>query len=551
MLLVSLILSSLALLSGVDKSLAVEMPKAGGTLEEGIVGTPRFVNPILAISDADRDAAALIYSGLMRVGKNGDMVPDLAESYEISEDGRCYKFVLKPDLRWPDDAPLSTDDIIFTIELVKNKLTQSPKRASWEGVEPEKINEKELRFCLPKAYTPFLENTTLGILPKHLWQDLFPEQMPLSDFNNIKPMGSGPYKIKKVSRTSSGIITSYTFEINENFCLSHPYIKTLILKFYPSEKKLLEAYEKDEIDSLYAVSIQNILALKKTNSFLKTYNLPRVFGVFFNQANAPVLTDASVRAALSLSVDKEKIISEVLKGFGVPLFGPIPLGSLGAIKNPEEERTHEELLEEAVGILKKAGWKMNDENFLEKTAKNSQGKNETVKLEFSLSTSNSPELTQTAQLLKEMWGNLGAKVQVKNYETGDLEQNVIRTRKYDGLLFGEIMSRDPDPFAFWHSSQRNDPGLNIALYANISADKLLEETRALVDTEKKVEKYQKFQEEVLKDNAAVFLYSPEFIYLLPNTLKGVGGGAIITPAERFANIYDWYINTKKVWKIFD
>ncbi len=147
-----------------------------------------------------------------------------------------------------------------------------------------------------------------------------------------------------------------------------------------------------------------------------------------------------------------------------------------------------------------------------------------------------------------MWEKINVKVNLRIFEIGDLNQNVIRPRKYDALLFGLMLGRDPDPFAFWHSSQRNDPGLNIALYTNITADKLLEDARVLSDTAKRKEKYQAFQEQVIKDNPAVFLYSPEYIYLVPKSLLGADTDTITVPSERFTQIYKWYIKTKKVWK---
>jgi len=150
-----------------------------------------------------------------------------------------------------------------------------------------------------------------------------------------------------------------------------------------------------------------------------------------------------------------------------------------------------------------------------------------------------------------MWEKIGAKVDVKIFETGDLTQNVIRPRKYDALLFGEIVGRDPDPFAFWHSSQRNDPGLNVALYTNIKADKLLEEARGAQDEAKRADKYKEFQEEVSKDIPAIFLFSPKFIYVIPKNLKGTDEMESVTvPSERFSMIHKWYKSTDKVWKIF-
>ncbi|MEK9161183.1 MAG: hypothetical protein AAB822_00275, partial [Patescibacteria group bacterium] len=186
------------------------------------------------------------------------------------------------------------------------------------------------------------------------------------------------------------------------------------------------------------------------------------------------------------------------------------------------------------------------ENVLEKKI----GK-EVFKFSFSISTSDAPELKETANLLKSMWEAIGAKIDVRVFETGDLSQNIIRPRKYDSLLFGEVVGRDPDPFAFWHSSQRNDPGLNVAIYANIKVDNILEEARGIEDEVMRAEKYKEFQEEVAKDIPAIFLFSPKFIYITPKNLKGLEAMERVTiPSERFSMIHQWYKATNKVWKIF-
>ncbi|MDD5032724.1 MAG: ABC transporter substrate-binding protein [Candidatus Pacebacteria bacterium] len=540
-------ISGFFLLYQADKALSVTVPSEGGMLREGIIGTPRFINPVLTISDTDRDMTSLIYSGLMRPSESG-LIPDLAEKYELSEDGLVYTFTLKPDLKWSDGKKLTTEDILFTIQFIQNPDTKSPKRANWEGVEAEIVDERTVNFRLQKPYSPFLENTTIGILPKHVWENVLPEQMSLSDFN-INAVGSGPYKIEKVTKSSSGIIASYLLSANDNFSLKKPFIKKISVKFYPSEKKLIEAYEKNEIDSVSALSPQNMLAMQKAESFLKVYQLPRVFAVFFNQNDAPVFAEKEVREALTLATDKKLIVREVLKEFGNTLDGPIPPGSLGySPAGANEEQDAQKNKEEAKKLLEKNGWKYNEE---EKVWQKEKKKKEILKLEFSISTSDVPDLVQTAQILKNEWESMGAKVNVKIFEIGDLEQNVIRPRKYDTLLFGEILNRDPDLFAFWHSSQRNDPGLNIALYANITADKLLEEARTISDAEKREEKNIKFQKEINKDKPAIFLYSPNFLYLVPSSLGGINSKSITISSERFSGINNWYLETKKVWKILE
>lgn len=532
----------------VSSSFMVEIPSSGGSLTEGMTGTPRFVNPILAISDTDRNMSSIIYSGLLRPDNKGGLIPDLAEKYEISEDNLTYTFTLKKDLEWQDGEPLTADDVVFTIQQTRDPVIKSPKRANWEGVEVKKIDERTIEFTLTKPYAVFLENFTMGILPKHIWSNAVSEQMSFSDFN-IQPIGSGTYKIDNVSRNSSGIITSYKLVPNENFSLGKPYINNLAVKFYLSEKEIINSYKKGDIDSIGAMTPQIAQEIKNSNSVIKTLFLPRTFGVFFNQNAAPLLSNKEVRQALDFAIDKTKIINEALAGFGTELNYPTPPGTFGAI----QEEGHIFSIEKAKEILKKNGWEFDDgEKVWGKTtySGNKKEKKE-MKMEFSLSTSDAPDLKQTAELLKSMWEEMGAKVSVRIFETGDLNQNIIRPRKYDAILFGEIVGRDPDPFAFWHSSQRNDPGLNISMYANIKVDKLLEEARATVNDEKRKDKYEEFQKEVANDLPAIFLFSPKFVYLLPEDLRGLEKIESITvPSERFSQIYKWYFKTDKVWKIF-
>jgi len=143
-----------------------------------------------------------------------------------------------------------------------------------------------------------------------------------------------------------------------------------------------------------------------------------------------------------------------------------------------------------------------------------------------------------------------AQVSLQVFNASDLNHSVIRPRKYDALFFGEIIGRESDPFAFWHSSQRNDPGLNIALYTNITADRLLEEGRVTFEKDARREIYQQFQEEVRSDIPAIFVYSPDFIYIIPNKIKGIKTGTITVPSERFLDIHTWYVETDRLWKIF-
>ncbi len=527
----------------VNDSFMVPVPAKGGEISEGVIGAPRFVNPLLAVSDADRDLALLVYSGLLRASSDGNLIPDLAEKYEVSEDGKIYTFTLRDDAYFHNGDKVTADDVVFTVIKAQDNTIKSPKRANWEGVFVEKINDREVKFTLKQAYSPFLENATLGILPKNVWKEAGSEQFSFSEFN-VLPIGSGPYKITKVKKNSSGVPSYYELSSFKRFVLGAPYINKVIVRFYPNEEALLNAYRKKEITGINAIPPTRAMEIKSEGGRVESFPLPRIFGIFFNQNQAAIFTDKSVRQALEVLVDKEALIEKVIRGYGILIDGPIPEGGLGYESSQEEKLGKEERVERAKKILGMGGWKINDKTGLwEKKVKK-----ETWTLKFSVSTGEAPELKDAALAVTENWAEAGISAEVKVFETGDLNQNVIRPRKYDALLFGEIIGRDGDPFAFWHSSQRLDPGLNIALYANIKADKLLEEARTISDPAKRAEKYEFFQREIRADVPAIFLYSPEFIYVVPKEVKGLDIGFITVPSERFLDIHRWFIETNKVWE---
>jgi len=535
------VISAFVVAQRVNALALIEVPDRGGSLTEGIVGSPRFINPLLAISDADRDLTALTYSGLLRASPNGGFVPDLALSYEISQDGLTYHFTLRENATFHDGSVVTADDILFTIERARDPALKSPRRPNWDGVTVEKVDARTVRFTLKQAYAPFLENTTIGILPKHLWSQSDAEQFAFSKYNT-EPVGSGPYRVTAIVRDSSGIPEAYELAPFKSYALGTPYLNALTVKFYGNEDDLISAWERKDIESMSGISFDRLKELASRGANILTSSLPRIFGIFLNQNQAPVLAHAEVRQALNMLVDRNKIVEEVLHGYGRAIGSPIPPDTVGfAARAPQvQDSARAEML------LEKNGWKRNPgTNIWEKTVKK-----KTEKLAFSIATSNAPELKSAALMIAKDWRVFGIDVTVKLFETGDLNQNVIRPRNYDALLFGEIVGRELDLFAFWDSSQRNDPGLNIALYTNSTADKLLESARTTTNIEDRLLKYQQFEQQVVDDVGAIFLYAPDFIYIMPKRLEGVLLGPGATQSERFENVYEWYTETSRVWRIF-
>jgi peptide/nickel transport system substrate-binding protein len=539
-------LSALTLLWQVNNHFLVSVPDYGGTLTEGVIGTPRFINPLLALSDSDRDLSELVYSGLLRANSDGTLIPDLAQSWTVSPDGLTYTFIIKDNAVFQDGTPVTADDVVYTVEKAQDPGLQSPRASSWNGVTVTKVDNRTVQFTLLKPYAPFIQNTTLGILPKHIWNNVTNDEFPFSEYNT-KPIGSGPYQIGSISYTGSGLPSEYHLTSFKNYTLGQPYITTLVIKSYPDETTLVSAFKGGNIDSLYGISPDQLAQLPNSQADTKLAPLPRVFGLFFNQNVAPVFAYAEVRQALSDAVDKQAIVNSVLDGYGQPIDGPIPPQTLATSGDTTEASSTEDTqIAQAQTLLTKNGWTKDPiTGIFEKK----DGK-QMVSLTFSISTGDAPELKATAQMLQQEWEAMGAQVAVKIFETSDLNQNIIRPRKYDALLFGEIVGRDLDLYPFWHSSERADPGLNIALYANIKADKTLESLRATNDPTTKATLLSTFTSQVNTDTPAVFLYSPYFIYIIPSTIHNVTLGSLNSAAERFSNVYQWYIETNKVWGIF-
>lgn len=550
------IFSFIYIINSLNNKYSMEVPVSGGTYQEGIIGYARFINPLLSYSDADKDMTALIYSGLLKASSDGKLVNDLAESWSISEDGLTYTVILKPNLTFHDGKPLTTEDVEFTIEKARDPAIKSPKASGWNGVKIEKINDREIKFTIQKPYSPFSENMTLGILPKHIWKNIDNESFDINTYNR-EPIGSGPYKIKRAYRSESGIYEYYNLIPFKQYALGEAYIENLVVRFYKNESDAIDAYENGDIQGLGGILPESANDKNITWHSVVRTPLPRTFALFLNQSSAPVLVNKEVRKALDLALNKQYIIEQILYGFGSIAQSAIPNGLLGnpelsssnSVSDSVNETATSSTIEAGKKILLDNGWKLNSAGIFEKQTK-SGGKTETQTLRFSISTTNIPELKKTAELLKDTWSQMGADVKVEIFEPSDLNQKVIRPRKYDALLFGNVVSRDLDLYPFWHSSERNDPGLNIALYTNIKADKALELARSTTDDAKKTEALKAFVKEVNSDIPAIFLYSPDYIYATTGKVKNLNITNMTTSSERFMNINKWYIETEKIWKVF-
>ncbi len=619
--LISFISSSLFLAINLYNDNTISVPAYGGSFKEGLIGQPKHINPIYSSAlDIDKDLTELIFSGLMKYGKDGRIENDLIENYSFSDNGKVLDFKIKENVLWHDKKQLTLDDIVFTLNIIQDPEYLSPLRASFLGVSLEKLSDFEGRFKLSETYGGFLENlVSLKIVPKHVFKDV-PAQNFASDknLNILSVIGSGPYKMYKIKE--NGSIHSIQLRANDDYYNGRPYIKDIIFNFYSSEKELENALNKGQIDNAHLSSVIN------QNNI--SYITPNYFGLFLNTKNE-ILENKEIRKALSLAINRDEILSDIILNQGYNVFSPT-LSSFYGI----EESKIDYNLDKSIEILENNDFELNEENIrvqeIEKvnneninqdlqqgsTGKQVQklqeclsnfpdiypsqkvtstfgsetkeavtkfqekyadeiltpnnltkgngkvglstrtklnelcfkGESTVTKLEFNLKTTNYSILSNVAENIKNQLSKIGIKVNVETFNNSEIKQ-IIRERNYDMILFGEKLTSMPNPLPYFHSTQILDPGLNLSLWQNEEADELLEKIRLHYDfDENLINDLKEFEKIFLEENPAILLYSPNYIYYISPKIKGAQGQKIITPSERFYNIQNLYIKTKKIWK---
>lgn len=521
-------------------------PTVGGSITEGVVGSPHSLNPVLSLSnDVDNDLSRLIFSRLFTTDGHGRVVPDLVQEYGVSPDQKTYSFRLREGVRWHDGQALTADDVLFTMSLIQDPAWKSPLNAFFKNVTVEKPDDLTIKMTLKEPYAQFLSHLDFGILPRHVWKDVSPGNAQMTEAN-LKPVGSGPFKFEDLRRDKRGFVLSYVLARNDGYYQPAPYIETLTFQFYQDYASALEALRKRQIQSLSFVPRDKREEASSSNSTLVSLELPQATAVFFNPKQNPLLADKGVRRALTMSIDKGRILFDVLDGDGHPVDHPVVPGMSSTSTTPIAYN-----LAAAGDLLESLGWKIDSTDGLRKRVVTpAKGKEPAVTetLALTLTTVDQPESVGTATIIKNGWLALGVDVVVTAIPASEIHRTVIRSRDYDALLYGQLLGSDLDPYPFWHSSQIQDPGLNLAMFSDPAADQALEAARRTADPATRGQAYTKFLNILTEQQPAAFLYSPSYTYAMPADLKGFAGSRVNNPSDRFATITSWYLETARRWK---
>ncbi|HLB45577.1 MAG TPA: ABC transporter substrate-binding protein [Anaerolineales bacterium] len=525
--------------------LTTVVPACGGAFTEAVVGRPERFNPLLDTGNpAERDVNRLVFSGLMKFDSDGQPVTDLAESYAVSADGLTYTFVLRDGLRWHDRAPVTEADVLFTIGLMQ--AADFPGRpdvgALWQKVTVTSPGSNTIRFVLPEPFAPFLDYTTVGILPEHLLKGRTAAQL-LDDPFNRKPVGTGPMRLASIE-TVNGTIASVTLDNNQACTGRAYYLHQIRLRYYPDADSVYAAYAAGEVLALSQFTPQTLAAtLGSPDVDIFTSRLPEYSMIFLNQKAETVsfFQEKKVRQALLIGMNRQWIVDNLLQGQALVATGPILPGTWAYNNNliPVEYDP-----ERAAKLLNDAGWALPPEA-APGTPEYIRSKNGKA-LKFNLIVPGDPLHMEIAKVIVTNWAQLGVKAEVEFLPVQEIKTALVnRTFEAAMIDLSYSSSPDPDPYPFWHQTQI-ESGQNYSGFNNRDISEILEQARTIPSYHDRAKFYRAFQSKFADQTPALLLYYPVFTYAVDKKVNGVQLGPLVDPSDRFNSMADWYMLTRRV-----
>ena len=514
----------------------------GGTYVEGVAGYPQFINPLFSeLNDVDRDLCALIFEGLTTVNERNEVVPLLARHWEVSEDGLVYTFYLRETVRWQDGEPVTADDVIFTLSVIQSPDFPGLPYLSdlWRSVDVKKLDRYTVQFTLHGPYAPFLDYTTIGLLPVHLLKDVPVAELDRHTFN-YAPMGTGLFQIEELTPEHVVLSANRYHRLWEQTQIDH-----IEMRFYPTYGDVLAAYEAGKVMSISRLQAQDVERVRANpNLQLLSARLSGYSLIFFNldSSDAPFFQDRRVRQALLYALDRQALVDRVLEGRGLVIHSPIM---------PQSWAYHQDVirypydLQQAEALLERAGWEypesmqpvLSDVARSESPVRMKKG----LPLEFTLLVSDVPERVALAHAVAGQWKMVGVHVHVHAQSASELAQEYLGPRKFDAVLSQwHSLPPDPDPYPVWHSTQI-EHGQNYGGFDNRDADEAIEVARQLPDRGERIELYRLFQDIFSQEVPAILLYQSIYTFGVDERVRNVQIAPMLDASGRFRNIVQWQV----------
>jgi peptide/nickel transport system substrate-binding protein len=497
----------------------------GGTMIDAMTGEPSGLIAMIAGESAASAIAGNLFNSLLKYDKNLDLTGELAQSWEVSADQRTITFHLKPNLKWSDQRPLTSADVLFTWQKVTDDNTRTPYGSDFKLVsKAETPDAKTFRVTYAVPYAPALDTWAgLHILPKHLLQD--------QDINNTAfarhPVGSHYYKLSDWKNGQYLKLSRNPYASQGQANIEH-----LLSRIIPDKAAQFLELSADNIDSMALNPIQYARIFPSRADLSKDIGLYKELGnsysyMGFNLKRKP-FDDVRVRQAINYAIDKQEIIDGVLLGLGEPVASPYKPGTRWS--NPNLQPYPYDPIK-ARALLREAGFAdTNGDGILEKDGK---------PFSFEILTNQNKEREMTAVLIQRRLKEVGIEVNIRVLEWASFLGRFIKPKQFDAVVLGWSLSLDPDQYGIWHSSQQAPGQFNFISYSNPQADKLLEAGRIELNPDKRMKIYHAFSKILLEDSPVIYLSAGYGLSAIHKRVKGISSPA---PAAGIGhNTYEWYI----------
>jgi len=521
-------------------NIILQQPEQGGVYTEGLVGSLGRLNPLLDWNNsADRDVDRLLFSGLVRFDEHGLPRADLAEAWGVSQDGSIYNFTIRQNALWHDGIPVTSDDVIFTIDLMKSNGSLYPQdiKDLWAKVEVTRLNEKNLKFTLPEPFAPFMDYLTFGVVPKHLLESVSPDLLA-SDGFNIDPIGSGPYRFDQLI-VENGKITGVVLNISENYYGTPPFVEQVVFRYYSTPASAFEAYRQGDVFSVSQIS-RDVLESALLEPDLSVYSsrMPQMGFVILNltSPDLPFFQEPKIRRALMLGLNRPVIINSILDGQAFVADSPVLPGSWAYYDGVEHIEYDPDA---AISIFKAEGYR------LPPTGGDIRAK-DGISLSFTLTHPDDQVHTRIAQAIQDQWARIGVHVDLQPQPYDQLILTTLASRSFQSVLVDLNLSRtpDPDPYPFWHQAEAVG-GQNYAGWDNRAASEYLEQARVTADYSLRAKLYRNFQIVFSKELPSLPLYVPVYSYGVDSQVQGVQIGPLYEPSDRLNTFAEWFLLTRR------
>lgn len=522
------------LLTPAPESSPVPEPVTGGLYSEALVGSFGRLNPLLDMyNDMDRDVNRLLYSSLMRFDDTGMPQGDLAESWGISQDGTVYNFSLRSNAVWHDGEPVVSEDVLFTIELMRSEAIPTPEdlREFWDEIDVRALDEETLQFRLPEPFAPFMDYLTFGVLPQHLLEDMEPEEILDAPFN-LEPVGSGPYRFDQLL-AGDGEIAGVVLVAFDDYYGKKPYIQEVVFQYYPTSMAALDAYREGEVMGISRVDAETLpFVLQEPELKLYTARMPQLTMIYFNldDPSLPFFQDSLVRKALLMGLNRRWMVDRVYNGQAILADGPIFPNTWAHYEGLERVEYQPEA---AIDLLREGG-------YLAPSGGDGIRVKDDVAVAFELVHPVQSPYPELAEAVQRDWERLGVRVSLKAVPFEEMVSDYLVGQRYEAALVSLNLMRspDPDPYPFWHQSQIQG-GQNYAGWDDRQASEYLEQARVMVDPAERARRYRNFQVRFAAELPALPLFYPVYSFAVDEDVQDVTMGPLFDTADRFDSVFDW------------